>query len=577
MTDHDFEPFAHLTAPNVGLYRAVMGAFLRAKHRFMVHMRPEDVCESLGSEYELADLAEAMNKLVGWGNLRADPDTSRVTTVEDFHRARFLYQLTRQGEAAEQALHAYDEALGRRGALQAVALSDIATQLRALLELAEQDERDPAKAHLLLRGRVDRFSDLADNAQAFMGSLQRTLDLQEADAEAFRAYKDRLIDYLERFIKDLVSTGGEIAALVADLDRAGAAGLLELAAWREAEDAAPGADTDNDPRQREFERGRVLWQDRWQGFRSWFVSEGQRQNQAKLLRLQARAAIPRLLQVVSALNERRSGRSDRSADFRSLARWFAEAPDDACMHRLWRAAFGLSSAPSPWTTRPRPSRSHRPRRGPRRHRCRSARGCVRQAATSGAASRTGCWIARNSVSTWPNEPRRRPPRRPPPAPRWPPHPSRRPRRARPGRIPVVPESAGRRTFRTWAWRAQRAHHDDRRHLGDPADRAGGGRCRRDPHTARGVPRSRSPREDRGPGGRVGTGAAQCLAAPDSRTRSRRPRRMSAAARLAACSATRCCARAVRRQRCSCWSASTRRRCASGSTATPAGGSSSTAR
>jgi uncharacterized protein (TIGR02677 family) len=44
------------------------------------------------------------------------------------------------------------------------------------------------------------------------------------------------------------------------------------------------------------------------------------------------------------LNERRAGRSDRSADFRTLARWFAEAPDDAARHRLWRTAFGLHPA-----------------------------------------------------------------------------------------------------------------------------------------------------------------------------------------------------------------------------------------
>ncbi len=48
--------------------------------------------------------------------------------------------------------------------------------------------------------------------------------------------------------------------------------------------------------------------------------------------------------MVRQLNERRAGRSDRSADFRTLARWFAEAPDDEARHRLWRAAFGLYSA-----------------------------------------------------------------------------------------------------------------------------------------------------------------------------------------------------------------------------------------
>ncbi len=335
----DFQPFAHLTTPNADLYRAVMGSFVRAKRRFVVHLRPEDVHEELDAD--LAAVADALGRLKDWGNLRADPDTSRVTTVEDFHRARFLYQLTPAGEAAEQALQTFDEALGRRGALQAVALTDIVIQLRALLELARHAEPDPAKVHLLLHGLVGRFSDLADNAQAFMGSLQRSIDLHDVDIDAFRAYKDQLIDYLERFIKDLVTTGAEIAELVRSIDETNAERLLAMAAAREAEDAAPGAEQERD---QEFERGLALWRERWLGLRQWFVSEHQHPSQAKLLRARARAAIPALLQVVSALNERRAGRSDRSADFRTLARWFAQAPDEATMHRLWRAVFGLSSS-----------------------------------------------------------------------------------------------------------------------------------------------------------------------------------------------------------------------------------------
>lgn len=343
MAGEDFRPFAHLNAPNAELYRRVMGAVIQAKRRFVVHLRPEDVHEVIGGE--LPAITDALARLVDWGNLRADPDTSRVTSVEDFHRARFLYQLTRAGEAAEEALHAYDEALGRRGALQAVALTDIATQLRALLELAEQPEPDPVKTHLLLRALVDRFTDLAGNAQAFMGSLQRTIDLHDADVEAFRAYKDRLIDYLERFIKDLVSTGSDIATLIGVLEATGVERLLELAARREAEDAAPGGAGDgDDPREREYQRGRAVLAERWQGFRAWFVSEPQHPSQAKLLRARARAAIPQLLQIVASLNERRAGRSDRSADFRTLARWFAQAPAEGDLHRLWRSAFGLTPA-----------------------------------------------------------------------------------------------------------------------------------------------------------------------------------------------------------------------------------------
>jgi uncharacterized protein (TIGR02677 family) len=327
-----------------------MGEFVVAKRRFVVHLRTEDLHEALAraesdGHAPVEAVADALVQLVEWGNLRADPDTSRVTTVEDFHRARFLYQLTHSGEAAERALVVYDEQLGRRGALQAVALADIATQLRALYQLAIQAQPDAGSVGLLLRDLVARFTDLADNAQAFMGSLQRTIDLYDADVNAFRAYKDHLVDYLERFIKDLVTVGGEISGLLGQIENAGMSRLLDIAARRDAEDVAPGgvdlASDGQDPREVAYLADRAAWEERWRGLRQWFLSQPGHPSQAKLLRSRARQAIPDLLAVVATLNERRSGRSDRSADFRELALWFAEAPDDAALHRLWRTAFGV--------------------------------------------------------------------------------------------------------------------------------------------------------------------------------------------------------------------------------------------
>lgn len=363
-----------------------MAVFVTEKRRFTVHLRPEDVQEALlaradmqndlaraepqgpgdrrpessdgdGGGGLLADLAavvETLDRLVQWGNLRADPDTSRVTTVEDFHRARFLYQITRHGEAAERALALYEDQLGRSGALQSVALADIAASLRALRELAREGDPDPdpARASLLLRDLVGRLAELASNAQAFMGSLQRTIDLYDADVEAFLAYKDRLVDYLERFIRDLVTIGGEIAALLDELPDVDVSRLLAAAARRDAQDAVPGADPTislgdagaHDPGAVAYLAELAAWRERWQGLRRWFLSGPGHPSQAKLLRARARSAIPQLLAVVSSINERRAGRSDRSADLRALARWFAQAPDDAAMHRLWRVAFGLSSS-----------------------------------------------------------------------------------------------------------------------------------------------------------------------------------------------------------------------------------------
>jgi uncharacterized protein (TIGR02677 family) len=356
------EPFAYLSAPNAKLYSRVLDVFAQARERFTVHLRPEDVLTELrraggdtaavaAEPVTIEAVSAALEQLVEWGNLRADADTGRVTTVEDFHRARYLYQLTLHGQAAVLAIAAYEEALGRRGQLQSVALADIAEQLGSLLALALRPDPDPAKVHLLLLGLADRFGSLADNAQDFMASLRRTIDFQDGNEEAFIAYKDRLIEYIERFIADLANRGAQIADLLGRLREAGVERLLGLAARREAADAVPDGAGEGQAESTANEQAAALagakatWENRWRGLTDWFISQGSRHpSQAKLLRTSAVSAITNLVNTVSALNERRGGRTDRSADFRALARFFAEAPEDADAHRLWRAAFALSPA-----------------------------------------------------------------------------------------------------------------------------------------------------------------------------------------------------------------------------------------
>ncbi|GAA5058027.1 uncharacterized protein (TIGR02677 family) [Thermocatellispora tengchongensis] len=340
----EHQPFAHLSAPNAALYRAILRAFARAKERFIVHLRPEDVAAELRRDND-DSLAQALDRLREWGNLRADADTGRVTSVEDFHRKRYLFQLTPAGQAAEQAIAFYEEAIGRRGALQSVALGDIAEQLESLAVLARESDPDPARVHLLLLSLTERFSSLADNAQAFMASLRRAIDFSDGDVEAFIAYKERLIDYINRFIADLANSGAQIATLLGELQVCGHEDLLRLAARREAADAVPDEEDAAEAYARAEKSAFESWLNRWRGLQDWFVSTGvERPSQARLLRQAAITAIKQLVDTVGLLNERRSGRSDRSADFRALARWFAEAPDEEATHRLWRAAFGLTPA-----------------------------------------------------------------------------------------------------------------------------------------------------------------------------------------------------------------------------------------
>jgi uncharacterized protein (TIGR02677 family) len=344
VASHAADLFRHVSADKAAFYRCIMDVFAAAKRQYRLQLRPDEVLGEAqwpGSPPPLEEVTAALAQLTAWGNLESHPDMARVSSLDDYYRARFLYRLSQGGEAVEAALATFVRTLQRRAELQTVALEDIASRLQALHALAQDEaDRDVAKVHETLRDLVRVFEGLAENAQAFMAGVARSIELQQAEASAVASYKRRLIDYLERFIGDLVRRSDTIARLIVALDPAIGA-ILAQVAEREARDAAPG-DAQGEVDARHLYR--QSWSERWKGLRGWFLSAGHEPPQAELLRARARSAIPQLLSAIAALNERRSGRSDRSSDFRTLAQWFAACESDGDAHRLARAAFALHPA-----------------------------------------------------------------------------------------------------------------------------------------------------------------------------------------------------------------------------------------
>jgi uncharacterized protein (TIGR02677 family) len=335
--------FRHVSADKAKLYRQVMDVFAAARRQFRLQLRPDEILAEGawdGSAPSPDEIGATLAQLTAWGNLESQPDTARVASLNDFYRARFLYRLSHGGEAVETALEAFSQTMRRKAELQSVALDDISTRLLALQRLAADVQPDVAKVHEVLRDLVQRFEGLAENARGFMAGVARGVELQHADAAAVVRYKRRLIDYIERFISEFIGRSDSIARSIDTVSPA-IEHLLWLVADREALDAAPADTTE----QLEARSQRWLaWRERWKGLRGWFRSNGHEPPQAELLRARARAAVPQLLAAIGTINERRSGRSDRSADFRMLAHWFAACEDDSQSHRLARAAFALNSA-----------------------------------------------------------------------------------------------------------------------------------------------------------------------------------------------------------------------------------------
>ena len=350
-TSPSFSVFAHLNVDKTPLYRAILSLFVAERARFVIALRPSEIQAALpavalpfeisNSKFQIgaADaeaVSSALQQLRTWGNLDDTADNADAATIEEFYQRRRLYQLSAAGEAAEQALAVFTEYLHRPGELQTTALQDIGELLDALLPRLADNPPDDAKLHQLLSSLVSRFEQLTSRAQSFMRGLQSTLELHGIGVEAFLAYKEKLIDYLEKFIGELVVATSRISEALLLLESCGIELAFIAAARRDLTDML-------DPEPDALDVATQRWQQSWAGLRRWFIP-GETPSQSELLRARARSAIPALLTAVSQINDRRTSRADRAADFSTLARWFAETPDEAACHRLWRTAFALTPA-----------------------------------------------------------------------------------------------------------------------------------------------------------------------------------------------------------------------------------------
>ncbi|MEM7393957.1 MAG: TIGR02677 family protein, partial [Verrucomicrobiota bacterium] len=332
--------FSHLSSPKATDYRRVLDVFATARSEFILHLRPVEVARETGLPED--EIEPLLDQLVEWKNLSRSRDDFEAASIEDFYRKRWLYQLSKEGEAAERALVTFRDSLQQTGELQREALREILQYLEAI-RLLVGDGVTPATADY---GKLNqqfnhldaRFEEFTAQAQRFMHFLQSAIELHGLSREEFITYKDRLIDYLERFVGELVTSMNEVERAITSLERAEVRRYFDGVANQARVDALDPDDLERLNAERARREGR------WDGLRRWFLGEADGRSQAETLRARTREAIPALLITIQNLHDQQQTGADRLRDWRQLAHWFAEAPNDDAAHRLWRVAFALAPA-----------------------------------------------------------------------------------------------------------------------------------------------------------------------------------------------------------------------------------------
>ncbi|MFJ8775012.1 TIGR02677 family protein [Streptomyces microflavus] len=379
--DHEKSPF----------YRLVLDVLLDEESRLGVHLSTaqirQRVQDELAGEPDLLDELPAVEGLLedlnSWRNVDRIHNTRHTTTPEEYLQRDYLYQLTSAGARVHREMTRIDEDMSDAGSLQASKLPEVLSSLAALLRAIREDDGDLSSALGAFRRTTEGFVRLSEDAKLFVQGLNGSLASEEIrDPEAFIAYKNVVVGYLQSFTVVLHQSAAPIAKLIIQLEQAGLlARLTDMAAL----EAAPVLGVSHEEViGREAQQMRELWK----GLRRWFVATGDRPPVAELLLDRASDAIAFIVMTVGHINDQRFRRTSRTADLVALAGWF-DGFDRTGGGRettaLWRTAFGHYSSRhlghpgayeddcdgrpevSWWQSEPAPVSAELRSRGPRAH------------------------------------------------------------------------------------------------------------------------------------------------------------------------------------------------------------------
>jgi len=354
----------YLTAENANRYRPIMRYFYEQHMGHQYTLSGDDVLQHMrvmiDSSYTEDQCEQDLRQLAEWGNLIAEQDRSRARTVEEFLRRKLRYQITPYGIAFERLLRELEEARGSGGSLDVGLLELLYANLVELGDLLNgrgapqtanheasgEGDRNHHRPEVNRAGfpestlrriwnlwsqAFDSFDKVGRQASDYLGALNRSRHEDFADVEAFLAYKDVLLQYLNSFVTGLFDFGDRIRAILTSWTRHRVEKALLSALISYETRYVPGSDgrLPSEPAVRDHRRRE------WLKLHRWFEPRGG----LEALRRTTTATIERVVRQSQRLMQRRSGLS-RRRELEQLAIAFAHCSSLDEAHRLAGAALG---------------------------------------------------------------------------------------------------------------------------------------------------------------------------------------------------------------------------------------------
>lgn len=328
---------SYLSVPGVTNYRTIMRMMYIENERFHYPLYPEEILELVKKnegfdDYTILDLKQDLNQLVTWNNLIAIQDPGIVHTIAEYKNKQYRYSMSDRAIEVERLTIRLENLDLESGNLSSNYFLRIETALRKIDDSQDMTMEEVSEWwHMLQEDFKIMNQNYKDYLRDFynpdMGNLLKSVE--------FVLHKDRFIQYLEKFIRQMQMQSRKIRSLLEKVDPVFKEVLLDTIVQSEIQ--LPRASKS----EMDEENLKTDIYNRWLSFERWFIPmDGQKAECERILEI-TNEIIRNIIENANLIVQMSNYGVSRKDDYRHFVKMFMNCETLIDAHCLSAHIFGI--------------------------------------------------------------------------------------------------------------------------------------------------------------------------------------------------------------------------------------------
>jgi uncharacterized protein (TIGR02677 family) len=329
----------YLSVENAWRYRSIMRLFYIYDQQFKHWLDKEDVFAELKKQPIFADYTielcrQDLDGLVDWGNLNAVQDTAKVATYQQFVNKQFRYQITEYAIEIERMTVRLENLFIEGGSLEPTLLERIKDELKRLKTMVAEDERTVGGWWSQL---TSDFQRLNQNYQDYLRDWHSAKAEELMKTKSFMLYKEKLVEYLRHFIKELQQYAYEIEMLLRAITEEEKEKLIDKITRYE--QSIPRLEMEAI----DFEMIQRNVEGKYQSLQQFFLNNQSKESEVEIILTMTNEIIRRITRYATNILEMSNQYSNRKEEYRKMGELFSNCETIEAAHLLSANVFGIEA------------------------------------------------------------------------------------------------------------------------------------------------------------------------------------------------------------------------------------------